>query len=276
MGAKFCTRCGRPLGADGRCVNCSRLPASKAQAPRSSQQPAKKRRALPIVLAVLVALLLAATTVGILMLANVIPNPFKKDAGGKQEDPNREPETAYEFEHKKTPPEYISETMIERPDTRKTLEEIGTIVSETHLADSQTMQTGAEAYRDLADRGFTQNPVTTSYETDGTLLEEEKEISYSAEERRPVYETYYVTENDVVWVILSVNGKIFANPLSFNADANWQTTHIVSESNMFIRYDGAAKTFIEVVPNPSKVYVKTVERIDAAKLDALTAEEVDN
>ncbi len=265
MEARFCMRCGRPLNADGRCPYCSKG-ASPARGPQKA--PAnKKRHTLAIVLVAVNALLLGVLAVFLLIHFGVIPNPFRKDAGDERQ-------SIYEFEHKPTPPEFISNTELARPDTRTMLEEAGTIVSETRLSASQTAQTEAEAYRDLADRGFTQAPITTSYAADGSYTEE-KEISAQSGERHPTYQTLYMTGDGVIWSILSINGSVTANPLSFNDGEHWDVMHLLSETGLCVQYDSAATTFFEILPDPSALRVKPVSRIDAALLESMTAEEVD-
>lgn len=262
--AQFCMYCGQPLNKDGQCPHCSAPVPKKESAKREAPQK-KKRRKVVIVLTVVIAVLLVVLTLFLLMLFGVIKNPFRKNAGNGQ---------TYAFEHKETPKEYISDTMPERPDARETLESVGTVVSETSFAASRAAQTEAEAYRDLSGRGFTQASITTSYDANGVYTEE-KEISRSSNERHPAYQTFYVTADGTIWSILSVNGAISANPVSYNAEGYWTVMHLLSETGSCVQYDSVSGAFFEVVPDPSAVRVKTVSRIDAALLESMTAEEVD-
>lgn len=263
--AKFCMYCGRPLNEDGRCEHCSAQPLKagvrKSEAPRS-----KKGGTVAIVLVVVIAVLLVVLALFLLMSFGVIPDPCSRNAGNGQQ--------TYAFEHKETPPEYVSDTEPERPDARETLGSVGTIVSETSFADSRAAQTEAEAYRDLTGRGFTQATITTSYDANGVYTEE-KEISRSSNERHPAYQTFYVTADGTIWSILSVNGTINANPVSYNTGEYWPVMHLLSETGSCVQYDSVYGSFLEVVPDPSEVRVKTVSRIDAALLETMTAEEVD-
>ena len=267
METRFCMRCGHRLNADGRCPNCSKAPAASAQPGKPSPAKKKKRRTLLIVLVVVNAVLLTVLTLLLLMLFGVIRNPFRKDSAP-------ESQTEYAFTHKETPPEYISDTAPARPDVRETLETVGAVVSQAPYAGSGTAQTEAEAYRDLTGRGFTQASITTAYDANGSYIGE-TEISARSDERHPAYQTFYVTADGSVWSILSVNGAITANPVSFNAGESWTVAHLLSETGSCMQYDSVSVTFIEIIPDPSEVRVKTVSRIDAALLEAMTAEEVD-
>ena len=303
--AKFCVYCGGPLNPDGSCPKCARAgtvrrgaaPAEKTEArPEASRvrskpsskggaakKPASKRKkkspALPIVLITLAVLILAFITLCALQYFKVVNIPFMGkllQAVGLQKEAQTEEETDAYGWNDDTPPSIVSENTVQRPDALETMKQIGTVVSQTSISASTTLETGAEAYSELRSRGFTQYPITASYGEDGSFSREEQEVSAVSGEKHPIYETFYVTSDGAAWTIMSINGKIIANPLSWNADEYWQTMHLVSETNTFIQFDGATKTFIEVVPNPSEVYIKTVARIDAATLEGLTVEEVDN
>lgn len=271
--AKYCVYCGKPLKADGRCPNCSADPGGA-----SGKKPKKKRRTLMIVLITASALLLAALIPLILILCGVIRNPFAKyEANVTNYANDVEQKETFDVnivERKETPPEYVIADRVERPDAQEALEEIGTIVSRMQLRESDAMQTEAEAWRDLTERGFAKAPITTSYAADGTYTQE-KEILSLSNETHPTYQTIYVSGSGVIWSILSVNGKIVANPLSLNSGDHWDTMHLLSETGTFMEYDSATKTFFEIVPDPSEVHIRTIARIDAETLDAMTAAEVD-
>lgn len=309
--AKFCVYCGGPLNPDGNCPKCAaKRRAGNAASPAPDAKPAarpaadsakhpaapkssaakkpdpkgkkKKSPALPIVLISLAVLILACIALCALQYFKVVNIPFvgkllTSIGLQKEEEQTTEEEEldAYGW-NDDTPPELISENTVQRPDALETAKQIGTVVSQTSIASSTTMQTGAEAYYDLVGRGFTQDSVISYYGGDGAFLEEERENTYATTEKSPFYLTTYVTQKGDIWMIVSTNGRIAAYPFTYNSGDYWQVLHVVSETDTFLQYDSVSKTFIEVSPKPSEVYIKTVARIDAATLESMTAEEVDN
>ena len=255
--ANYCIYCGKPLNSDGRCLYCS--------ASSGRRTGKKKRSAFIILMAIVGALMLIVLMLVLLVPSGTIRNLIEK----------KEIDSSNVVERKETPSEYILSDTIERPDALEALKEIGMVTSWSSLSSSENVQSEAEAYKELTKRGFTQAPITTVYSSDGTYMEE-TEISASSKEVHPEYQTLYISMSGVIWSIQLVNGTVIANPLSLNTGDYWETIHFLSENGMLFQYDSATKAFIGVLPEPSEMHVRTVERIDAATLDAITAEEVDS
>lgn len=261
---RFCSKCGSRLNGKGFCPKCR---AEGAGAAQSGGKKGKKDKTLRIAVIAIAVLLLIFLAVFLLMHFGVINSLCAK---GTVEQQN----SGWEDWADDAPPKYVSETVIERPDAVTEMEAIGSVVSQTAFSDSRTMQTEAEAYRDLKERGFTQYPITTIYGANGKPIEE-KEISERSDEVHPVYMTAYITGEGAVWSIVSVNGAITANPVSYNSGEYWETAHILSETGTSVQYDGISGTFYEIDPEPSEIRIKMVMRITAPLLETMTMEEVD-
>ncbi len=138
---------------------------------------------------------------------------------------------------------------------------------------SQDVPDERQASELLHDRGFTEMPVTYDYSMDGRYLGE-KEADSESSERHPMYQTFYISKSSEVWTVFIVNGRVYANPVSFNEQSDLQAQLIVSESGMIMSYDSEGGRFYLTEPNGTALIVKTVDRIDAEMLDVLTVEEI--
>lgn len=149
-----------------------------------------------------------------------------------------------------------------------------TIISEIDINDSDKVHTEAEVYNNLIDRGFNSQTITTEYSMEGEYYKA-TDISDSSSSKHPVYQTYYVTENQDVWTIFEINGAVMANPVSYNAQSGLDVQVIISESDSVTSYDSATNKFYETIPDESSLIVKTVSRIDSETLENLTSGEID-
>ena len=159
-------------------------------------------------------------------------------------------------------------------DAESYLEERGQILSETKASDSESVETEAAASESLSSRGFSQDTIVSEFSMDGEYSEA-KEVSAAGSSRHPVYETYYTAESGDLWMILSINGAVMANPISYNATAGRTVPVVLSESTFVVSYDNISGRFYETVPDPSELIVVVVDRIDAQTLDRMTAAELD-
>jgi len=148
------------------------------------------------------------------------------------------------------------------------------VISEQKADKSEGVETEQEAYDSLKDRGFMQTSITSTYTMQGEYVEEE-EIEGDSTEKHPMYETYYISANDELWTIYSINGEVMAYPVSYNLESDLEVPVIVSESETVVSYDGETNTYYETIPNRSASIVITIEKIDSAALDNLTVEEID-
>ncbi len=301
--AKFCVYCGGPLNADGRCPKCaargtagravSPAPAAKPAVSRTASAPSdrsgakkparkgngkkKKSPAPAIILITLLVLILAFVALCALQLFKVVNIPFMEklltsvgiSCAPKQEKEGDDTEMDMDIE-----PTVVTDDVLEPPDIETKLNKLGTIQNAASAENAAACRSEAETVEAFTERGFTQFPITTEYLMDGSS-EGETEAAADSSERHPYYETYYCTPDNVLWIITEINGRIFANPATYNQETGWSVPHIVSESKTYLYYDSMENTFYEILPDAEKLVVKTVTRIDAETLNALTAEEVD-
>lgn len=165
------------------------------------------------------------------------------------------------------------EYKIEKPDADKYFAENSTIISTENALNSG--RTEAETYKNLHDRGFTQESITTQYDMDGTFFEE-KEISESGQNKHPMYVTYYETEDGRLWTIFEINGEVFANPIFYNMENDSGIQLLISETDTLTSYDSTLNKFFVTRPNEDTATVKTVTRINAETLETLTEGEINN
>lgn len=160
------------------------------------------------------------------------------------------------------------------PDAEEYFSNNSQIVAEIAAEDSEDVSTEAETCTMLESRNFVDYSVITEYSMDGSYSDAAN-ISGNSSEKHPIYQTYYVTDNDELWTIFLINGVVMANPVSYNLQSELETQVIISEKDTVTSYDSATNTFYETIPDQSALIVITVERIDAETLDRLTIEEIE-
>lgn len=176
-----------------------------------------------------------------------------------------------EDEAYRIPDEYI----IEYPDVEEYFEENAKIVKVVPVNDSKDVYSEVDVTELLEKRGFTEYEITSSYTIDGKY-NEPVEVSDSSDVKHPIYETYYVTENNEVWTIMVIDDVIMAYPLSYNANCADGVPVVVSESDEIMSYDSSTNNFYRTIPNDDVMDVRVVDKIDAETLDSLTVEELAN
>jgi len=165
------------------------------------------------------------------------------------------------------PPSYE----VSRPNADQYYAQNGTIISQAPA--SASASTEAVAYQALVSRGFTAYPITTEYAIDGSLIDE-KTISNAGTEQHPMYTTYYITQQGMVWTIYEIGGQVFANPVGYNTEYNNTVPVLLSESTTITSYDSQTGKYYVNQPLPTVTVVKTVARIDAVTLENMTVQEV--
>jgi hypothetical protein len=148
------------------------------------------------------------------------------------------------------------------------------VITEIKVGNSKSVQTEKEVCTDLEERGFSQMEIYTNYGMDGTFFDEAA-VEREASEKHPSYQTYYITQNEELWTVFSINGVVMANPVSYNLQSELPAQLIISESETVTSYDSNTNKFYETIPNESELIIKTVEIIDAETLEKLTIEEID-
>ena len=148
-----------------------------------------------------------------------------------------------------------------------------TVYSVINVSDSKDLQNGQETITLLDERGFNEYAVT--YECSDTGEYQGKaEASDHLNDKSPMYQTYYISSNEEVWTIFVINGKIFANPVSYNLQSGLSAPLLISETKELTSYDYQDNLFLELIPDESVAIIKTVETINAETLDKLTIEEI--
>lgn len=150
--------------------------------------------------------------------------------------------------------------------------EIKSVVSAVDSPNNLSEQNAVEVLENL---GFIEYQVTTNYSIDGTFVEA-VEASGSSADKHPLYETYYITENNELWVISVIDGTIMATPSSYNLEYSENVPIVVSESEEIVSYDSSTNSFYRTIPKDTVLKVWIVDRIDAETLEALTMEELAN
>ncbi len=153
-------------------------------------------------------------------------------------------------------------------------EQNSTIISVVDANASEEVQTEKEVIEDLENRGFSETSVFTNYDMDGTF-HEEIEIGDMPADKHPKYMAYYITENEEVWTLIWINGKILANPVSYNLQSTLPAQLVISETKTINGYDNHTGKFYETIPNDSALIVKVMDNIDKNLLESLTIEEID-
>lgn len=164
------------------------------------------------------------------------------------------------------------ELIIDPIDAEKYYKENSNIVSITNATDSEDVTSEKDTVILLNDRGFKEYPVTTNYSIDGEYYES-KTIDESSSEAHPIYTTYYLAANDVLWGVSLINGNITAYPVSYNLDEQLDTPCLIVETDTIVSYDSVSNKFFETEPDSSELNLKKIPRIDTSALDNYKLEE---
>ena len=171
-------------------------------------------------------------------------------------------------------PRIVPEETLERPDPESYMTEHGSVLNRADAKSSAAAMTEADACRAFAERGFSEYPVVAFYDMNGRYIGE-REASISGTDRHPYYQTYFASDDGILWSVMVVNGVFMAEPFSYNAQGYWRTPHMLSERATIQNYDGSSNTYYEISPDSNELFLKTVTRIDAKTLSALDYWEVD-
>ena len=163
------------------------------------------------------------------------------------------------------------EFRVEDRDVKKYFEERAEIISVTPVKKSKYTLSEKDVVEEFEARGFTQYPVTTGYSYDGKYSDPVK-ISGSSTAKHPIYETYYVTSKNEIWVITALDGMILATPSSYNINNAGKVPVLVSESQEIASYDSTTNNIYLTKPKPEAVTVKVIDRIDAKAIESLSLE----
>ena len=132
---------------------------------------------------------------------------------------------------------------------------------------SESSKTEEEAYAAFLERGFTNFPITTTYDINGKYISEINISSERSSIKHPVYTTFYCTKAGKYWTIKEIGGVFHALPLSLEQLVSVEI--LISETNTITGYDSATNQFYAVIPYESFANVKTVNKIDAQTLETI-------
>lgn len=134
--------------------------------------------------------------------------------------------------------------------------------------------TASEALSIAEERGFDQRELTYDFDISGEYVGG-SEASEGQDEKAPMYQTQYVTENGDVWNVYLIGDAVCACPISYIYEAELDYEIIFSESDSLISYDDTENKFYTTVPKESVVKLVVVDEINAETLENYTAEELE-
>lgn len=147
------------------------------------------------------------------------------------------------------------------------------VIRVVNVTDSDKVLTEADAVKLLRERGFTDYPVTYSYNMNGEFTDSTnaKEDSF---DKHPYYETNFLSAENCLWRITIMEDAIIANPVSFVLESDSISEVLFSESKKLTSYNNNDNKYYVTVPKESVVIVKEISTINANTLDKITSEEV--
>ena len=161
------------------------------------------------------------------------------------------------------------------PDADSYYKDNSRIVSEVDVNNSDNVTTEKDTCVLLNARGFSEYPITTDYSMDGEYSNSNV-ISDSSTTKHPIYQTFFVSKNGYVWNVFVIDGKVYANPVTYNLQSDFNVQVILSESDSVTSYDSTTNKYYETVPNKNTLIVKKVDQINAKTLESLTVERINN
>ena len=165
--------------------------------------------------------------------------------------------------------EYLKD--IEFPDVEAYFAERAEIVSVTSAKTSKNVLSEQEAVKMLRERGFTEYPVSSYYTIKGDY-EEIDSVSEDSSALHPMYSTYYLSSDNVYWVISLIDDRLIASPSSYNLGHMDRVPIEVSETKEIVSYDFSTNSFYLTIPYESAMEVRVVDKIDAETLDSMKLE----
>ncbi len=228
---------------------------------------------LKLTLCIIAILAVAGGTLTALSYFHIVDIPiissfFDKEPGG--DEPVETPAAVEEQTTDETgePAEEEGSYQVEETDAEEYFNNNATVVSQTDAASSAAVETEAQVMQSLADRGFS-SEITYNYNMSGEYSDDA--VASGTEDKHPVYNTVYITEDNFVWMIFDINGVVMAYPMSYNLEN--ETAVVFSETDTLMSYDSATNKFFETKPND--ITVIKVDVINAQTLESLTYDEIE-
>ncbi len=149
------------------------------------------------------------------------------------------------------------------------------VIAVIDAKESEDVPSEKEVLEIFESRGFEDCDIFYSYNIDGKYCGN-TEVEENSENKHPVYQAYYVSENRDVWTLYATNGKIMAYPASFNLESELDAEVIFTETAEISSYDPESNQFYVTIPKDTAAIIKVVDRIDSETLDKFTIEEISN
>lgn len=256
--ANFCEQCGSKIDqTTGLCPNCNKAKKRNKKNSKNIHRKSKKNKIWKWLLGLLVIIILACGIIGGFVYFDLLDIPFVKNV----------------MIHMHIQQDEDIEYSVEAPDAEEYYENNSVIVSEIDINASENVYTEAAANDLLTNRGFDAYEITTEYSMDGTYYASD-EIEIASTEKHPIYETYYITENNELWTVFLIDGAVMASPISYNLQSELNVQIIFSEKETVTSYDSTTNKFFETIPNESVLKIITVDMINADLLNYFTVEEI--
>lgn len=150
------------------------------------------------------------------------------------------------------------------------------VISVTNVKDAENILSEQEVTSLFAERGFEDYGIQTEYDENGNVYDEKEYVGDEPQQKHPLYEMYYISENEMIWTIYNVNGTIYAYPVSYNLVSERKAPLLVTETDTVIGYDNETNQYYETIPNSTSVIVMKVEKINKEVLDNMTLERLGN
>lgn len=281
----FCSKCGSRLDINtGKCPNCQSTSPAPANPTPTPTHPKKKMniRKYFIKMIFIVSLMLALIFGGfcvlghfglvnipivdkILDVLNLEPKNQEETDYVTEEDDEEETSDDASTEH---PTDAVEETTLyeaETIDADEYFDENSQVVKTIDVNSSNALSE-SEVCSKFNERGFSEYDIVYNYNMDGEYCESGSASSYSST-RHPMYETYFVSSQHVIWIISDINNCITAYPVSINADRENGVEVIVAESDTITSYDSASNTYYETNPDNSILQVIKIDKINKDTLE---------
>ena len=144
-------------------------------------------------------------------------------------------------------------------------------VTATDATDPEKMLDEKSAYNLLNERGICGSSITAAYTENGEYYGE-TEIRADSEDKHPVYQTQYSSENGDEWLIMIIGKSVMACPITFVSLPGDDIPILVSETNTVTGYDNISGKFYDTIPKETVLKIIQVEVVNATSLDSIAEE----
>ena len=142
------------------------------------------------------------------------------------------------------------------------------IINTTKANESKKTMSVDEVNEFLKNRGFKNYELEIDYSIDGKFLEDEV-IEKKSNEKYPIYQFVYVTNDKDVWSIYVIEDSIYAYPVSYMVSnvKKLDKEILVSESSDITVYSSDLNNYYTLKPNKNLIDVRLVKEINVITLN---------